>query len=120
MSAEYLQQAYDDFALAGGTCRIIHATAGASTGLDIQGVMIVIQYGIPKNMSEAAQRGGRAVRDENLCGLYLIMVESLLQSPHFFSHHHYGHHYGCTSTLPFHLATSSCLLPLTLNLILFP
>jgi superfamily II DNA helicase RecQ len=31
MSAEYLQQTYVDFYLATGTCRIIHATAGAST-----------------------------------------------------------------------------------------
>jgi superfamily II DNA helicase RecQ len=31
MSAEYLQQTYDDFASTTGTCRIIHATAGAST-----------------------------------------------------------------------------------------
>lgn len=31
MSAEYLQQTYDDFASVSGTCRIIHATSGAST-----------------------------------------------------------------------------------------
>ncbi|KAG2751384.1 hypothetical protein P692DRAFT_20847011 [Suillus brevipes Sb2] len=69
MSAEYLRQIYNDFASVSGTCRIIHATAGASTGLDVQGVMFVIQYGIPKNISEALQRGG-------LWGLYLMMIET--------------------------------------------
>ncbi|KAG2110650.1 uncharacterized protein F5147DRAFT_651823 [Suillus discolor] len=67
MSAEYLQQTCDDFASVSGTCRIIHAMAGASTGLDIPGVMIVIQYGIPKNLSEALQ---------HLWGLYLMMIET--------------------------------------------
>ncbi|KAG1765060.1 hypothetical protein EV702DRAFT_1051127 [Suillus placidus] len=76
MLAEYLQQTYNDFASVSGTCRIIHATPGASTGLDIQGVMIIIQYGIPKNLSEALQQGGRAVRDGHLCGLYLMMIET--------------------------------------------
>ncbi|KAG2058723.1 hypothetical protein BDR06DRAFT_968245 [Suillus hirtellus] len=64
MSTKYLQQTYDDFASAVGTCHIIHTTAGAS------------MYGIPKNMSEAAQRDGCAAQDGNLCGLYLIMVET--------------------------------------------
>jgi superfamily II DNA helicase RecQ len=31
MSAEYLQQTYEDFASDSGSCRILHATAGAST-----------------------------------------------------------------------------------------
>ncbi|KIJ57528.1 hypothetical protein HYDPIDRAFT_171650, partial [Hydnomerulius pinastri MD-312] len=44
MSAEYLLQTYEDFSSPDGTCRILHATAGASTGLDIPGVEVVIQY----------------------------------------------------------------------------
>ncbi|KAF8124050.1 P-loop containing nucleoside triphosphate hydrolase protein [Boletus edulis] len=75
MSPEYLQQTFEDFSSPDGTCRILHATAGASTGLDIRGVLIVIQYGICKNMAEAAQRAGRAVRDQGLHGLYLTMIE---------------------------------------------
>ncbi|KAG9310628.1 hypothetical protein JVU11DRAFT_9196 [Chiua virens] len=75
MSLEYLQQTFEDFSSPDGTCRILHATAGASTGLDIRGVLIVIQYGICKNRTEAAQRAGRAVRDQGLRGLYLEMVE---------------------------------------------
>ncbi|KAF8119145.1 P-loop containing nucleoside triphosphate hydrolase protein [Boletus edulis] len=75
MSPEYLQQTFEDFSSPNGTCRILHATAGASTGLDIRGVLIVIQYGLCKNMAEAAQRAGRAVRDQGLHGLYLTMVE---------------------------------------------
>ena len=31
MSAEYLQQTYEDFSNPDGRCRILHATAGAST-----------------------------------------------------------------------------------------
>ncbi|KAF8452791.1 P-loop containing nucleoside triphosphate hydrolase protein [Boletus edulis BED1] len=72
---EYLQQTFEDFSSPNGTCRILHATAGASVGLNIRGVLIVIQYGLCKNMAEAAQRAGRAVRDPGLHGLYLAMVE---------------------------------------------
>jgi superfamily II DNA helicase RecQ len=38
MSSEYLQQTYEDFASDSGNCRILHATAGAST------VRIVLQH----------------------------------------------------------------------------
>ncbi|KAF9219319.1 hypothetical protein BS17DRAFT_717772, partial [Gyrodon lividus] len=75
MSAEYLQQTYNDFSSDTGTCRILHATAGASTGLDIRGIRIVIQYGMCKNMAEMLQRAGRAARDQSLTGLFLIMAE---------------------------------------------
>jgi superfamily II DNA/RNA helicase len=47
----------------------------ALQGLDIRCVSIVIQYGVPRNMSEAAQRGGRAARDDETFGLFLMMVE---------------------------------------------
>ncbi|KIJ04274.1 hypothetical protein PAXINDRAFT_183194 [Paxillus involutus ATCC 200175] len=75
MSAEYLQKTFEDFSSDDGRCRILHATAGASTGLDIRGVLVVIQYGICKNMAEMVQRAGRAVRDPGLNGLYLAMIE---------------------------------------------
>ncbi|KIK90530.1 hypothetical protein PAXRUDRAFT_801399 [Paxillus rubicundulus Ve08.2h10] len=65
MSAKYLQQTYDDFSSDAGTCRILHATAGASTGLDICGICIVIQYGMCKNMAKML----------HLTGLFLIMAE---------------------------------------------
>ncbi|KAF8834573.1 hypothetical protein BDN67DRAFT_873768, partial [Paxillus ammoniavirescens] len=75
MSAEYLQQTFEDFSSPDGNCCILHATAGASTGLDIRGVLVVIQYGICKNMAETAQRAGCAVCDPGLHGLYLAMLE---------------------------------------------
>ncbi|KIK40440.1 hypothetical protein CY34DRAFT_24809 [Suillus luteus UH-Slu-Lm8-n1] len=75
MSPEYLQQTYEDFVSDTGSCRILHATAGASTGLDIHCVSIVIQYGVPCNMSEAVQRGGCAARDDETFGQLLMMVE---------------------------------------------
>ncbi|KAH0831172.1 hypothetical protein J3R83DRAFT_13749 [Lanmaoa asiatica] len=77
MSVEYLQQTFEDFSDVNGTCRVLHSTAGAATvGLDIQGVQIVVQYGICKNMAEMIQRAGHAVRDPNLTGLFLVMVET--------------------------------------------
>jgi len=36
MSAEYLKQAYEDFSNPDGRCRVLHATAGASTVSHIQ------------------------------------------------------------------------------------
>ncbi|KAG1891422.1 P-loop containing nucleoside triphosphate hydrolase protein [Suillus subluteus] len=74
MSPEYLQQTYEDFASDNGSCRILHATA-ASTDLNIRCVSVVIQYGVPRNMSEAAQRRGRAAWDDDIFGLFLMMVE---------------------------------------------
>ncbi|KAF8132996.1 hypothetical protein EV363DRAFT_1327193, partial [Boletus edulis] len=75
MSAEYLEQTYKDFSHPNGHCRILHTTAGASTGLDIRGVQIVIQYGTCQNMAEMIQRAGRAVRDPSMHGLFLVMFE---------------------------------------------
>ncbi|KAF9234844.1 P-loop containing nucleoside triphosphate hydrolase protein, partial [Melanogaster broomeanus] len=78
MSAEYLQMTFEDFSADDGTCRIPHATAGASTVSTRPrhpGVLVVIQYGICKNVAETVQRAGRAVRDPGLNGLYLAMVE---------------------------------------------
>ncbi|KAF8432233.1 P-loop containing nucleoside triphosphate hydrolase protein, partial [Boletus edulis BED1] len=75
MSAEYLEQTYKDFSHPNGHCRILHVTAGASTGLDIRGVQIVIQYGTCQNMAEMIQRAGRAVRDPSMHGLFLVMFE---------------------------------------------
>ncbi|KIM55652.1 hypothetical protein SCLCIDRAFT_17356 [Scleroderma citrinum Foug A] len=46
MSVGYLQETFSDFSSSQGSCRVLHATAGASTGLDIQGVQVVIQYGM--------------------------------------------------------------------------
>ncbi|KIJ13169.1 hypothetical protein PAXINDRAFT_156634 [Paxillus involutus ATCC 200175] len=58
MSAEYLQKTYDNFSSDARTCRILHATAGASMGLDIRGIHIIIQYGMCKNMAKMLQRAG--------------------------------------------------------------
>ncbi|KIK99491.1 hypothetical protein PAXRUDRAFT_30500 [Paxillus rubicundulus Ve08.2h10] len=68
MSKEYLQQTHNDFSSDDGACCILHATVGASTGLDICGVHNDIQYGICKNMAEMVQCAG-------ICGLFLLMAE---------------------------------------------
>ena len=44
-------------------------------GLDISGVKIVVQYGIPRDIPNALQRGGRGGRSTEDPAIFLIMYE---------------------------------------------
>ncbi|KAJ3536083.1 hypothetical protein NMY22_g6193 [Coprinellus aureogranulatus] len=72
----YLQAVFDDFSNPDGMCRILHATSGASTGLDVADIRVVVQYGVPRDVPNALQRGGRAGRSSSNCALFLLMYES--------------------------------------------
>ncbi|KAJ7626970.1 P-loop containing nucleoside triphosphate hydrolase protein [Roridomyces roridus] len=74
MSKDYLTKIFDDFSNPNGTCKIIHGTEGASTGLDVSDIDAVVDYGCTQNMSTALQRGGRCGR-RGQESLYLVMVE---------------------------------------------
>ncbi|KAF8811263.1 P-loop containing nucleoside triphosphate hydrolase protein [Phlegmacium glaucopus] len=74
MSKEYLTQVYEDFRKADGKCRLLHAMEGASMGLDIPDIEIVIQYGISRDVPTTSQRGGRGGRGSK-DALFLIMYE---------------------------------------------
>ncbi|KAG9310388.1 hypothetical protein JVU11DRAFT_9525 [Chiua virens] len=69
MSIEYFQQTFEDFLNPNGTCRILYATAGAAT-------VVIIQYGICKNIAEMIQQAGRAACDSDSTGLFLAVVET--------------------------------------------
>ncbi|KZT18814.1 P-loop containing nucleoside triphosphate hydrolase protein, partial [Neolentinus lepideus HHB14362 ss-1] len=75
MSREYLDSTYEAFASPDGNCKILVATSGAATGIDIRDVTTVVQYGICPNMADALQRGGRAGRDDKISALFLTMIE---------------------------------------------
>ncbi|KAH9014989.1 II DNA helicase [Lactarius pseudohatsudake] len=75
MSKEYLTKVYEDFSKPDGHCRVLHATEGASTGLDIGDIEIVIQYGITRDVPTALQRGGRGGRSSTGEAIFLIMYE---------------------------------------------
>ncbi|KAF9555907.1 hypothetical protein CPC08DRAFT_642227 [Agrocybe pediades] len=75
MSKEYLTFVYEDFQKADGKCRILHATEGASTGLDISDIEVVIQYGITRDVPTTLQRGGRGGRTASVKAIFLIMYE---------------------------------------------
>ncbi|KAF5335342.1 hypothetical protein D9611_011739 [Ephemerocybe angulata] len=75
MSKPYLQAIFDSFADPTGMCKILCATSGASTGLDVAGIPLVIQYGIPRDISSLLQRGGRAGRSTTAIALYIMMYE---------------------------------------------
>ncbi|KAJ6476423.1 P-loop containing nucleoside triphosphate hydrolase protein [Mycena vulgaris] len=74
MSKEYLTEVFDDFSREDGICKILHATEGASTGLDVRDIVAVIDYGVPQKKPKALQRGGRCGRNGAL-SVYLVMAE---------------------------------------------
>ncbi|KAJ7208369.1 P-loop containing nucleoside triphosphate hydrolase protein [Mycena pura] len=61
MSKDYLKQVFDDFSQESG-------------GLDVGGIDVVIDYGVPRTQSTAIQRGGRAGRRGQI-SVYLVMAE---------------------------------------------
>ncbi|KAJ7639894.1 hypothetical protein B0H17DRAFT_1149183 [Mycena rosella] len=74
MSTEYLTQLFDDFSNSTGVCKILHATEGASTGLDVGDIVAVVDYGCPQNKLTGLQRGGRCGRRGQM-SVYLVMAE---------------------------------------------
>ncbi|KAF9045231.1 P-loop containing nucleoside triphosphate hydrolase protein [Panaeolus papilionaceus] len=74
MSQEYLTSIYDDFSKSDGKCKLLHATEGASTGLDIPDIEVVIQYGISRDVPTTLQRGGRGGRGSK-DAIFVIMYE---------------------------------------------
>ncbi|KAF9545083.1 hypothetical protein CPC08DRAFT_649450 [Agrocybe pediades] len=75
MSIEYLEETFNGFADPDGSTLILDGTAGAGTGIDVQGIDGVIQYGLCADVAETFQRGGRAGRDTLRDAFFVIMVE---------------------------------------------
>ncbi|KAI9436004.1 hypothetical protein H4582DRAFT_2079138 [Lactarius indigo] len=75
MSKEYLTKVYEDFSKPDSQCRVLHATKGASTGLNIEDIEIIIQYGITQDVPTALQRGGWGGRSSTGEAIFLIMYE---------------------------------------------
>ncbi|SJL07927.1 uncharacterized protein ARMOST_11285 [Armillaria ostoyae] len=75
MSLDYLTAVYNDFCDPNGTCKILLATEGASTGLDIHDVFCVILYGLPRELCSTLQRSGRVWRNPSGYGIVLLMYE---------------------------------------------
>ncbi|KAJ7608460.1 hypothetical protein FB45DRAFT_1067541 [Roridomyces roridus] len=48
MSQDYLTKIFNDFSEPDGTCKILHGTEGASTGIDVGDIDAVIDYGCPQ------------------------------------------------------------------------
>ncbi|KAJ7222387.1 P-loop containing nucleoside triphosphate hydrolase protein [Mycena pura] len=74
MSKQYLQEVFDDFCNPSGSCKLLHATEGASTGLHVDDVLAVVDYGLPQHKLTALQRGGRCGR-KGQKSVYLVMAE---------------------------------------------
>ncbi|KAF7337279.1 P-loop containing nucleoside triphosphate hydrolase protein [Mycena sanguinolenta] len=74
MSKEYLKQVFDDFSNPNGVCKILHATEGVSTGLHVDDIDAVVDYGVPQHKTTAQQRAGRCGRRGQLA-VYLAMAE---------------------------------------------
>ncbi|KAF7371288.1 II DNA helicase [Mycena sanguinolenta] len=74
MSKTYLQQVFDDFSNSSGTCKILHTTEGASTGLHVDDIVAVVDYGVTQKKLTALQRAGRGGRRGQMA-VYLCMAE---------------------------------------------
>ncbi|THU92003.1 hypothetical protein K435DRAFT_672895, partial [Dendrothele bispora CBS 962.96] len=73
MSKGYQFDTHCDFTESSGNCKILVATAGESTGIDHPDVEIVCLAGLPSDITDLNQRGGRAVRlisGHGLCVLF--------------------------------------------------
>ncbi|KAF8054015.1 P-loop containing nucleoside triphosphate hydrolase protein [Lyophyllum atratum] len=76
MSNEYLQHVHSAFTEEKGICKILCATSGESVGVDFPDVKIVCTAGLPNDLVEALQRGGRVGRRSGDVGLFVIFYES--------------------------------------------
>ncbi|KAJ7251796.1 P-loop containing nucleoside triphosphate hydrolase protein [Mycena haematopus] len=74
MSTEYLKQVFDDFSNSKGACKILHATEGVSTGLHVDDIDAVIDYGLTQHKTTSQQRSGRCGR-RGQRAVYLAMAE---------------------------------------------
>ncbi|THV02963.1 P-loop containing nucleoside triphosphate hydrolase protein [Dendrothele bispora CBS 962.96] len=73
MSKGYQSDTHREFTESSGNCKIMVATAGESTGIDHPDVEIVCLAGLPSDITDLNQRGGRAVRlisGHGLCVLF--------------------------------------------------
>ncbi|KAF8486547.1 P-loop containing nucleoside triphosphate hydrolase protein [Russula emetica] len=75
MSTDYLEHTFQDFASPDGTTRILCATSGASTGLDVLDINCVIQYGLCRDIPNGLRRCGRCGRAASTSALFLILYE---------------------------------------------
>ncbi|KAI0039962.1 hypothetical protein FA95DRAFT_1585165 [Auriscalpium vulgare] len=62
-------------------CRILLATSGASTGINVRDIVLLIQYGLCETLEELLQRLGRNTRDELLRGISILMAEKWAATP---------------------------------------
>ncbi|KAJ7845810.1 P-loop containing nucleoside triphosphate hydrolase protein [Mycena olivaceomarginata] len=74
MSKAYLQHVFDDFSNPKGTCKILHTTEGASTGLHVDDIVAVVDYGVTQKKLTALHRAGRGGRRGQMA-VYLCMAE---------------------------------------------
>ncbi|KAF8150858.1 P-loop containing nucleoside triphosphate hydrolase protein [Crassisporium funariophilum] len=75
MSKGYLEEVHEDFISPDGTCKILIATSGESVGIDFPNVKIVCTVGLPTNIVDALQRGGRAIRTGDEQALFVVFYE---------------------------------------------
>ncbi|KAH9022119.1 hypothetical protein EDB85DRAFT_1895384 [Lactarius pseudohatsudake] len=80
MSKEYLTQVYEDFSDPNGHCRILHATKGALTGLNIPDVEVIVQYGITREVPTALQQGGWGGCRPTGTAIFLLMYKPWVKS----------------------------------------
>ncbi|KAF8804753.1 hypothetical protein BYT27DRAFT_7213853 [Phlegmacium glaucopus] len=76
MSKEYLEKVHDNFISPTGTCKILIATSGESVGIDFPNVKIVCTVGLPTNIVDALQWGGRAIQIGDEPALFVVFYKS--------------------------------------------
>ncbi|KAJ7918244.1 P-loop containing nucleoside triphosphate hydrolase protein [Mycena leptocephala] len=74
MSKVYLEEIASRFKDPNGDVRCLIATEAASNGFDVPDISLIVQFGVPKSMTDGDQRGGRGGRDGREC-LVLTIAE---------------------------------------------
>ncbi|OAX38544.1 P-loop containing nucleoside triphosphate hydrolase protein [Rhizopogon vinicolor AM-OR11-026] len=73
MSQEHNEMVFDDFQKPDGIVQGVIATSGASTGINVPDIRLVVQFGVTANLLEHEQRAGRGGRDRLRCLVLMIM-----------------------------------------------
>ncbi|KAF8231051.1 hypothetical protein L208DRAFT_1085957, partial [Tricholoma matsutake] len=92
MSEQYLCEAHSAFTQDNGICKILCVTSGQSVGVDFLDMKIVCNAGLPNNVVDVLQRGGRVGHRNGSQGLFVIFYDpwalliSLTEFDHAVSH----------------------------------
>ncbi|KAG1744113.1 uncharacterized protein EDB91DRAFT_1080914 [Suillus paluster] len=81
MSTEHNEMVFNEFRKSNGLIQGVVATSGASTGINVADIRLVIQFGITIDICEHEQRAGQGGRNRRACLVLMITEKWAYKSP---------------------------------------